>query len=334
MHKDKQSSSILLRKKLLLKEENVKKRLNSCTSAASMSSNTSSRDLSPPKNSPLPLPPWVQSSPTPSPVTRTSPLIQSSFPSSNRGSGLMHSTSSGHAGSAHSSSNLDSSSSLHAEDPNSSSDHTRPTHPSSSGISRHVRSSSFGHADEIRPTRPSSTDCTGVAPRTGTAPRTRTDMTPRTDTAPGVEFEEDYDALAAAELDAMEDCNGWDFDTQDMLITESEMDLVPRPQPRPRSSAGQASFHTPQPSGQTSLHQPASCDMSVSSGSSVSSRSSFKPPFLQQNKGQLNTSFVGSSGKPSMFKPSAGNSPPQDDASEFRKPYQHTREMYKIFHQV
>ncbi len=227
---------------------------------------------------------------------------------------------------------LGASSSVHVEAP-------RSLHTSSSEYSGELQASSYAedsrpaHAEgsrqfisysscRVEDSRPTSSDYTGAlrqaqpssafrpaagGPGTGSVP-------------PEVEFVEECEAIAA-ELDMMDDGNGWDdFDTQDMLIGDSEMDLGALP-PQPPHSTGQASFHP---------H--ASNDIPVSKASS--SKSSFKPPFLQQDNGRLNSSFAGASRKPSMFKPSTGKALPKDDASEFRGQYQHTREMYKIFHQV
>lgn len=157
-------------------------------------------------------------------------------------------------------------------------------------------------------------------------------------------------AARAAEFGNEED--DWGFNLDDILAGENE---IPRPHspyppqlpepPWPNSSKPPQSCtsETPQPYNS----EPVDClvmpntaasspyhSAQTSNLPSVSSKKPFRPPFLQPNTQGLNTSFGKTFGKPSMFKPSGTNEPPQDDAAEFRGQYEHKREMYKIFNQV
>ena len=90
------------------------------------------------------------------------------------------------------------------------------------------------------------------------------------------------------------------------------------------SSSGQDHTHIPFHSGQghTPLHSAVSFVANPA-------------PSLPAQADKRRASFGTQSHNPQMFRPSsAGREGPQDNAVEFRKQYQHTKELFKVFTQV
>lgn len=167
----------------------------------------------------------------------------------------------------------------------------------------------------------------------GPAPPTRNNFpgNPKHDFPPsaqGIDYDVVEGEVENNDREGME-TEEWDFDYDEDTFDFEEDKLYEVSEPSTQTFSNRV-CQVPKPNRPESVpnsRTEVSC-LPVSTSSSSCGKGAFKPPFRQSDLTRSN------SGKSSTFKSPGDGKAPQDNASEFRGQYQHTREMYKIFNQV